>query len=168
MIIEKNAVVSVMYELRDSDAQGEVLEVANRNEPFVFLFGAENVLPDFESNMFGLKEGDTFSFGIACEDAYGESSEDAVVGVPMDVFTIDGKIAHDLLIPGVSIPLRNEDGHIMEGVVLGTEEDMVLMDFNHPMAGRDLHFSGKILKVRPATPEEIAHGHVHGDGGHHH
>ena len=80
----------------------------------------------------------------------------------------DGKLDTELLQIGKYIPMKNDDGHVIEGKVISINDKGVVMDFNHPLAGKDLHFSGEILDVRDANEEEITHGHVHGEGGHHH
>jgi len=80
----------------------------------------------------------------------------------------DGEIDHEMLVPGRTIPMRDEEGRQLLGTVAEVQENQVIMDFNHPMAGIDLYFTGSIESVRSATSEEIDHGHVHGEGGHHH
>ena len=69
---------------------------------------------------------------------------------------------------GNIVPMTNEDGERMHGQVVEVKDDVVVMNFNHPLAGKEMHFEGSILSIRPATDEEISHGHVHGEGGHHH
>ncbi|HRI26500.1 MAG TPA: FKBP-type peptidyl-prolyl cis-trans isomerase [Chitinophagales bacterium] len=168
MIISKDKVVGVSYVLRQDNAQGEVVEATETDAPFEFLFGAGNLLPEFEDNLAGLKEGDSFAFNIDSANAYGEADPDAVVQLPIDIFIIDGQLAGDLLQIGNVIPMRNDQGHLMHGKVVSFDLNTVTMDFNHPMAGIDLFFSGTVLSVREASPSEIEHGHVHGPDGHHH
>lgn len=165
MKISKNSVVSIAYELRNGNEQGEVIELVNHNEPFVFLFNGGHLLPDFEQALEGMVAGDKFNFGIPAEKAYGIHDPESVAELPIDVFIIDGELATDMLKIGNLIPLRNEDGHILEGIIVQIEDDYVVMDFNHPLAGIDLYFTGRVLAVREATESEIAHGHVHGQGG---
>lgn len=88
--------------------------------------------------------------------------------MPKSSFIIDGNVAEEFLQIGAMIPLQTQDGHQLTGIVSKIGEEDVLVDLNHPLAGKDLHFSVEVLAVRTATPEEIAHGHVHGPGGHHH
>ncbi len=167
-MIESNKVVTITYELRENDVSGAVIEVVNTDQPFVFLFGAGGLLPEFESNLMGKVVGSNFSFGILAASAYGEIDEEAMEYVPKEIFVIDGKIAEDLLQVDKVINLRNADGHLIRARVVKVDETEVLLDFNHPLAGVNLYFSGNILEVRDATAEELAHGHVHGAGGHHH
>lgn len=168
MKVEKNKVVSLTYILRVSDAQGEVIQEVNKERPFVHLFGIGGLLPAFEKNLDGLKLGDKFGFHLPLKDAYGEISEADVVDLSKEIFMQDGKLDTELLQIGKYIPMKNDDGHVIEGKVISINDKGVVMDFNYPLAGKDLHFSGEILDVRDANDEEISHGHVHGEGGHHH
>lgn len=158
MTITDNKVVALSYELRLNDADGEFVERTEAGQPLVFLFGAGQMIPDFEKNVEGLAVGDTFAFGITAENAYGPIDEEAVVELPLSVF----KGAEDMLEVGALIPMQNDQGHFLQGLVVEILEDAVLMDFNHPMAGKDLFFTGEIEELRDATEEEVAHGHVHG------
>lgn len=168
MIIAKNTVVSLHYRLQEDDANGEMVEETYGGEPLVFLYGAGQMIPEFERQLEGKSAGENFSFGIKSEDAYGEFDPDAVVMLPLSTFEIDGKIAEDLLVPGRMIPMSDGQGNRLNGIVHEVHNDGVVIDFNHPMAGQDLYFTGVIESVRQATPSEVAHGHVHGPGGHHH
>jgi len=161
MIISNNKVVTLTYQLRVDNNQGDIVETVQEDKPFVFLYGAGLMLPKFEENLNGLKAGDDFEFQLKCEDAYGPASEDAVVELPKNIFEVDGSIEEGLLEEGNVIPMQNNEGHKFNGVVVEVNEDMVTMDFNHPLAGDDLHFTGKIIDIREATPEEVDHGHVH-------
>jgi FKBP-type peptidyl-prolyl cis-trans isomerase SlyD len=171
MNIAQNTVVALTYELREGNAQGEIVEVVDPQEPFVFLFGTGGLLPDFENNLSGLKAGDTFEFGIDSDSAYGPFEEGAVVALPLETFIIDGAIDLSILEIGNVIPMRDQNGQLMHGTVVEVDDNTATLDFNHPMAGIDLYFTGTILAVRLASAEELAHGHAHGaDGhsGHHH
>lgn len=161
MIISNNKVVTLTYQLRVDNNQGDIVETVQEDKPFVFLYGAGLMLPKFEENLNGLKSGDNFEFTLKCDDAYGQASEDAVVELPKNIFEVDGSIEEGLLEEGNVIPMQNNEGHKFNGVVVEVNEDMVTMDFNHPLAGDDLHFTGKIIDIREATPEEVDHGHVH-------
>ncbi len=165
-MIEENKVVSLTYELRVNDDQGEIVEKVEENSPLTFLFGRGNLLPDFENNIDGLKEGDPFSFSLEPEKAYGDVSEEAVVELPKNIFEIDGKVDDNLLKVGNNIPMQDNSGNRLNGIVLEVKEDAVKMDFNHPLAGDTLFFKGEISEIRDATEEEIKHGHVHEEGTH--
>lgn len=145
-----------------------MIEETTGSEPLTYLQGIGQMIPEFERQLEGKRPGDRFSFGIQSTDAYGEYEEDAKVDIPIETFMIDGELAKDLLVVGKTIPMRDQDGGMIYGTVLHVGEEEVGMDFNHPMAGVDLYFSGTIEAVRAATSSEIEHGHVHGPGGHHH
>jgi FKBP-type peptidyl-prolyl cis-trans isomerase SlyD len=94
--------------------------------------------------------------------------QSAIVNLPIDVFKVDNVVDFELLKVGNSIPLSDQDGNRFTGKVISFDETLVKMDFNHPLAGNYLHFSGEVLDVREATSDEINHGHAHHDGMHHH
>ncbi len=170
MKIEKNKVVSVTYDLHSTSGEKTEkthVESTGSNDPLVFLFGAGNMIPAFEKNLEGKSAGDSFEFSINSSNAYGENDADAIVNLPLDVFKTDGVVDLKLLQTGNIIPLMDNEGNKMNGKVVKVEAETVLMDFNHPLAGHDLHFKGHVTEVREASPEEISHGHVHsGHGGH--
>jgi FKBP-type peptidyl-prolyl cis-trans isomerase SlyD len=126
------------------------------------------MIPEFERQLEGKQGGEKFSFGIKSADAYGEHDPDAIVSLPKSTFVIDGRLAEEFLVPGKVIPMSDQHGNRLNGTVRDVRGEEVIVDFNHPMAGHDLHFSGNVESVRQATPSEIEHGHVHGPDGHHH
>ncbi len=168
MIISKNTVVSVHYRLKEGHAEGDLVEETFGGAPLTFLFGVGQMIPEFERQLEGKDAGEEFAFGINSGDAYGESDPEAVVMLPLSIFELDGKIDEDLLVVGNSVPMSDNEGNHLTGIVREVNDEGVLMDFNHPMAGKDLYFTGVVESVREATSEEIAHNHVHGPGGHHH
>lgn len=163
MNISKNKVVSLSYELRLEGKDGEIIETVNADRPLVFIFGSGNLLPEFERNIENLKTGDEFSFLLPSDDAYGSAVDEAVVEIPKTAFMVDGELDENLLFEGNAIPMTDSDGNHLNGVVVEIKDDSVVMDFNHPLAGDDLFFSGAIVEVRDATAEELAHGHIHGN-----
>lgn len=168
MQITKNTVVSLSYVLKRDNAKGEIIEETRAGDPLVFLYGNGQMLPKFEEHLSTLQTGSDFEFTLSSDDAYGEMDQDAIIDLDKSIFMVDGKIDNDLLEIGNVIPMRDEQGHMLNGTVVSLTDDMVRMDFNHPMAGNVLHFTGKVLEVRNATDEELSHGHAHGPGGHHH
>ncbi|UAJ14822.1 FKBP-type peptidyl-prolyl cis-trans isomerase [Aquirufa lenticrescens] len=170
MPIAKNNVVFISYQLAfpDEDGQPDVVEIVDEKEPMVFIHGLSGLPEAFEKNLLGLNEGDTFDFSISAEDAYGNVDPNAIIQLPKSIFQAEGQSADDILQIGNFIPMTDDQGNRMQGLVVSIEGETVTMDFNHPLAEKTLMFQGKILKIREATPEEIAHGHVHGDGGVHH
>lgn len=165
MQIEKNRVVSLTYNLTLEN--GEIVDTATEEAPFVFIHGIGHTLPHFDKNLDTLKSGDTFSFSIEAEDAYGVSNDDFIVKIPRSVFN-GPNVPADIIKEGNTVPMQDQEGRPMQGTILSFDDNEVEMDFNHPLADEKLHFEGTILNVREATSEELDHGHVHGPGGHHH
>lgn len=161
MTISNEKVVTLVYQLKVDNSEGDVVETVKEDKPFVFLYGAGLMLPKFEENLSGLKAGDDFEFTLKCEDAYGKATEEAVMDLPKNIFEVEGKIEDGLLKEGNVIPMQNNEGQKFNGVVVEVADQTVKMDFNHPLAGDDLHFTGQIVDVRDATKEELEHGHVH-------
>ena len=156
MKIEKNKMVSLIYELRESGSEGRIIEILDENRPLKFVYGAGRLLPVFESNINSLNKGDLFKFSLNSEMAYGEKREDMIVNVPISVFESDGKINEEVCRVGNEVPMMDTEGNPISGIINEITDTHVRMDFNHPMAGLDLFFSGKIIDVREATVEEIA------------
>jgi FKBP-type peptidyl-prolyl cis-trans isomerase SlyD len=168
MNISQNKVVSLTYELKIDNQLGEVVDMAEASAPLVFIYGTGSMLPKFETNLENLKVNDTFEFTLDAADAYGDTVEEAIVELPIDIFKVDGKLNDEMLTVGNFIPMQDNEGHPLDGKVLEVGENHVTMDFNHPLAGKNLHFTGQIIDMREATPEELSHGHVHGVHGHQH
>ncbi len=168
MTIENNSVVSVNYLLSKKDTD-EQIEQTSKENPFVFIFGTGGLLEDFETNLRSKKVGDTFDFFIEHKRGYGVRDEQHLVNIPIEAFVAgDGKFDDENVKVGVTLPMVDNEGGRLFGVVVEITKEYVRMDFNHPLAGQDLHFKGEVLEVRAATEEELAHGHVHGAHGHHH
>ena len=155
MKIEKDKVVSLVYELRESNAEGKIIEALDNEKPLTFVFGTGRLLPAFESNIDSLNEGDDFRFALNADLAYGGKREEMIVTVPLSVFEIDGKIDENICVVGNEVPMMDNDGNSLRGVINEITGDSVVMDFNHPMAGQDLFFAGKITNVRESTPEDF-------------
>ncbi|MEN0054342.1 MAG: peptidylprolyl isomerase [Mucilaginibacter sp.] len=163
MKIEPQHVVSLTYDLYvDQNGTETLTESATQEQPLTFLFGAGQMLPKFEENLSSLSTGDTYEFRLSAQDAYGEYDEEAVANLPKDMF--QGQEIPEI---GSILPLQDNNGNRFQAQVVSVAEDAVIVDLNHPMAGQELHFKGSILNVRPATPEELSHGHAHGPDGHH-
>jgi len=168
MKIEKNKMVSLIYELREKNSEGRVIEALDETRPLTFVYGTGRLLPVFESNINLLTAGEPFMFSLTSEMAYGEKREDMIVNVPIAVFETDGKLNEDICQVGFEVPMMDTEGNPLNGIINEITDTYVKMDFNHPMAGQDLYFSGKIIDVRDATEEEIhpsGHG-CSGCGGH--
>jgi len=164
MVISDRKVVSLTYVLRKDNAGGELVETVERDAPLTFLYGSGSLLPKFEDYLSGLKVGDTFNFQLTSEEAYGEFDDGSVIRIPIHAFEMDGKVDHELVKVGNKIPMQDSEGHRLTGVVKSVDPEIVVMDFNHPLAGTGLHFSGEVTEIRQATDEELTHGHAHYEG----
>jgi len=163
MTISKNKMVSLTYDLRIGSADGELIEQASAERPLSFVFGAGLMLPKFEALLEGMEQGKTFNINLSAADAYGDVDENAIVDLPKSIFILDGKFDEEMIAVGNTVPMMSTSGQRMNGLVLEITEETVKMDFNHPLAGEDLFFTGDILEVREATDEEIA-ATLHGGG----
>lgn len=164
MKIQPKHVVSLTYDLYvDQNGAETLVESATQEQPLTFLYGAGQMLPKFEENLSDLSTGEDYDFKLSAEDAYGQYDEEAVATLPMEMFE-----GQDMPQIGSILPLQDNQGNRFQGQVVSIAEDGVIVDLNHPMAGQELHFKGNIVNVRPATPEELSHGHAHGPDGHHH
>jgi FKBP-type peptidyl-prolyl cis-trans isomerase SlyD len=157
MKIELNRMVSLIYELRENNAGGRIIETLDDKKPLAFIYGTGRLLPSFESNIDSLQAGDSFSFSLNSDMAYGDKREDMIVNVPIAVFETDGKLNEDICQVGNEVPMMDTQGNPLNGIINEITDTFVRMDFNHPMAGLDLFFSGKIVDVREATIEELNH-----------
>ncbi|MCB0618710.1 MAG: FKBP-type peptidyl-prolyl cis-trans isomerase [Saprospiraceae bacterium] len=167
MTVSQDKVVSISYQLNLDAPDGEFVQKVEADDPLAFIYGIGQLLPDFEKNIAGLKVGDGFEFNIP--QGYGAFIQENVIDVPISIFVDEnGEPVNDILQEGNSIPMQDQQGRPLTGYVLEIGPETVKMDFNHPLAGKDLFFKGEIVDVRDATPEELDHGHVHGPGGHHH
>jgi FKBP-type peptidyl-prolyl cis-trans isomerase SlyD len=172
MNIAKNSVVSLGYTLKvrtSASPEERQVEQTTAERPFVFIYGAGMLLPDFEKNLSGKKAGDKFNFFIAAANGYGVKNDKYVMNIPIDSFkSPDGTLDLNEIKVSNILTMNDEKGNQLQGTILEVTAVHVRMDFNHPLAGHELHFTGEVLEVRNATEEELSHGHVHGPGGHHH
>ncbi|MDX9928630.1 MAG: FKBP-type peptidyl-prolyl cis-trans isomerase [Bacteroidales bacterium] len=153
--ITHNKFVSLLYELRETDKSGKIIEEMDTTRPLSFIFGTGRLIPGFESGIASLSEGDGFIFTVRSDDAYGERREDLILDVPIGIFENEGKINEEICFVGNTVPMSDSHGRRIDGIINQISDDFVRMDFNHPLAGCDLHFSGRILQVRDATNDEI-------------
>jgi FKBP-type peptidyl-prolyl cis-trans isomerase SlyD len=164
MIVSKDKVVSVSYELK---VEGEIVDQADASNPMQFIYGNGTLIQSFENNIKEMKAGDSFDFSIPADQGYGEKISEYVIKLPKSVFERDGEMPEDLLVVGERLPMVDQEGNHINGLILDVQDDHVVMDFNHPLAGQDLHFTGKVEGVREATAEELSHGHAHNPNHHH-
>ena len=159
MKIEKNKVVAVTYDLT---VEGNIVDRATEEAPLDYIQGMHMLIPAFEAALEGLQEGDAFAFTLQPEEGYGSVDEKKLIHLPKSAFTIQGEVREDLMQVGRILPMVGADGSIVNATVTEVKEDGVLMDFNHPMAGKVLDFSGKVVSVREATEKELTEG-LHGE-----
>ncbi len=153
-------VVSMHYTLTDDS--GDVLDSSRGGEPFSYLHGHNNIIPGLEKALEGTEAGFKSKVTVAPTEGYGEKNPEAVFEAPREHFPPDMKLEI-----GARVYADGPNGPITLTVIKLTESGAVL-DANHPLAGKTLHFDVEITTVRTATAEELAHGHVHGEGGHQH
>lgn len=160
MLIAPQKIVLIHYTL--TDEAGDVLDSSEGNDPLAFIQGVGNIIPGLEQALEGKAAGERFNVRIEPEDAYGDRDPELIQSVPITAF--DGVADIE---PGMQFQAETHEGLQMV-TVIEVEGDEVILDGNHPLAGIPLHFDIEIVEVRDATEEELAHGHVHGQGGHHH
>lgn len=157
MEITDGTVVAMDYALKDDE--GTLLDQSQPEQPLTYLHGHKNIIPGLESALSGKKVGDTVDVRVAPEDGYGEPNPALEQVVPRDRFQ-----GIESLEVGMQFQASTEQGPVSVRVVK-VEDDDVTVDGNHPLAGKHLNFNVTIQDVRAGTEEEIAHGHIHQDGG---
>lgn len=152
-----NKYVTVAYELYTDNDKGihELVEKAPIEHPFQFISGLGIALDSFENKILALVEGEAFDFVLKVDEAYGPYEQDHVIELPKETFAINGRFDKDMVYPGAVLPLVNADGMRFQGLVLELKDNTVIIDLNHPLAGKDLHFKGQVVTMRDATNEEI-------------
>jgi len=157
MKISDDKAVSVIYDLNvGKDEERVLMEKATFEQPLSFIFGMGMMLEAFEANIEGLEVGDKFSFSLTPEEAYGEYEESRVVELPKNIFEIDGKFDDERIVVDATIPMMDSNGNRLFGTVVEIEDNCVVVNFNHPLAGETLHFSGEVIDVHEPTAKEIA------------
>ena len=157
MKISANKFVAVTYDLYVGEGEErELMEKATREVPLKFIYGTGSMIQAFEDALMGLESRAAFDFTIAPENAYGEYNEDYVLDLPKNIFEVDGMFDSEMIQEGNTVPMMDSNGNRMNGSVLEVRDDVVVMDFNHPLAGETLHFKGEVIDVHEPTAEEIA------------
>lgn len=162
--IQPGKYVELGYDLYKVGAEGEVLvHQTDEADPEKIVFGVtKGVIRPLEVAIDGLEPGGEFDVSVKAEEAFGPFDPDKIVTLEKGIFEVDGKFDSDVVKPGAALPMMTADGYPITGIVTEVTDDKVKMDFNHPLAGKDVRFKGKILAVRDATPEELQP--VHGCG----
>ena len=160
MQIAERSVALFHYKLRN-DA-GEVLDASADGQPLAYIHGGGNIIRGLEKAMEGHQSGDKFSVTVSAEEGYGPRVAELVQQVPRSAFPEGVDVR-----PGMRFQAESNVGRV-NVVVTQVDDETVTVDGNHPLAGMALRFDLSVIDVRAATPEEIAHGHVHGAHGHDH
>jgi FKBP-type peptidyl-prolyl cis-trans isomerase SlyD len=161
MALMANKVVTFNYTLKDNE--GNLLDSTDNGGPFSFITGTMQVLPGLEEALGSMIIGSKKNIKLAASDAYGEYDENAIQKVNRSLFPEEAELKI-----GETYFAHSPEGQHLQFVVTKIEDEDITVNFNHPLAGKDLEFDVHLLDVRDATPEEISHGHVHGPGGHYH
>lgn len=159
--VADDVVVSLDYTLRLDD--DEVIDTSEGREPLEYLHGHGSIIPGLERELEGMSVGESREVVVAPEDAYGSFDPDNYQEVPRSAFPPGMDLKE-----GMSLGMRDRDtGEVVEASIVEMRDDAVVLDLNHPLAGEKLHFQVHIADLRPATDEELEHGHVH-NGDHSH
>jgi FKBP-type peptidyl-prolyl cis-trans isomerase SlyD len=159
MKITTGCVVSIHYTLTIDD--GEVIDSSDGQEPLAYLHGYDQIIPGLERQLEGLEPGATVTLAVPSDEAYGAPDPSQRAEVPRKQFSPDVELT-----PGTQVIAEGDD-HPSVVTILEVCDDLVVLDTNHPLAGKDLSFDVEVVGVRLATAEEIEHGHAH-EGDHHH
>ena len=168
MKVEKQKVVTLQYDLYvdGENGQEELMEKATAEAPLVYCHGEGMMLPAFEQNMEGLQEGESFDFRIACQDAYGEYDDEGILTLDKKMFyNGDGEFDSERVYVGAIVPMNTADGQVINAQIAEITKENVTIDLNHPLAGENLHFVGKVLNLRDVTEGELKALHHRGCGG---
>lgn len=158
--VQTDVVVSMEYTLRVDD---EVVDSSEGQDPLQFLAGHGNIISGLEREMMGMKVGDSKDVVIVPADGYGEYDDEAFMNVPRGEFPKDMPVEE-----GMELTVRDDAGQARYARIETVDGDSVTLNFNHPLAGDELHFNVKVVALREPTGEELEHGHVHQGGEHHH
>lgn len=151
--VQDNLVVTLDYKLIVED---EMLESTEDGEPILFIQGIGQIIPGLENALYGMEVGDQKTVIVQPEDAYGEYDPESLQEAKKEEFSEE--IPLDV---GTFLDLDDDEGDILSAQIIAAEEDTVTLDFNHPLAGKTLTFEITLTDLRPASEEELDHGHVH-------
>lgn len=160
MQVESNKVVTIDYVLKDDE--GNVIDRSEGGN-FSYLHGANNIIPGLESALMGKAAGDELSVSLEPEQGYGQRNESLKQVVSKEMFQ-----AQEDIEVGRQFYAQSPDGQQLIITVVDVDDDEITIDANHPLAGVNLNFDVRVIEVRDATEDEIAHAHVHGEDDEHH
>ena len=164
--IQPGKYVELGYDLYEVNADGETLvHQTSPDDPERIIFGVtRGVIAPLEKAIDGLEPGGEFDITVKADEAFGPHDPEQIAALPRDIFEVDGKFDESTIKPGAVLPMMTADGFRINGIVTEVTPTDVKMDFNHPLAGKDVRFKGKIIAVRDATPEELQPSHGCGCG----
>ena len=154
-VVADDIVVSLDYTLT---VEGEVLDSSEDVGPLEFIQGHQNIIPGLERQLYGMSIGQSKNVDVTAVDGYGVIDKDAIMDIPRAEFPSDIPLEID-----IQLQVRDVDGDVLDARIVKVSDESVRLDFNHPLAGKELHFDVKVVDLREPTPEELEHGHVHGD-----
>lgn len=165
--IQPGKYVELGYDLYkvNPDGSEDLVHQTSPDDPERIIFGVtRGVIEPLERALDGLGVGDKFDVVVKADQAFGPYNPEQIATLPRDVFEVDGKFDEEAVRPGAALPMMTADGFRITGVVKEVTDKEVKMDFNHPLAGKDVRFSGSVSVVRDATPEELKPQHGCGCG----
>lgn len=165
--IEPGKYVEMTYNLYQVNPDGTQILVhqVDPADPEKIVFGVtRGMIRPLEIKLDGMQKGDKFDVTVKAEDAFGPYDEEQVAELDRDIFLVDGKFDEEAIKEGAIVPMMTADGFRINGVVKKVTPEKVMMDFNHPLAGKDVRFDGEVVEVRDATPEELTPSHGCGCG----
>ena len=154
-VVTDDVVVSLDYTLT---VDGQIEDSTEGDEPLQFLQGHQNIIPGLERELAGMKIGQSKTVTVPATEAYGEIDPDNIVDVPRSEFPQEIPLE-----TGIELEVKNADGEVLTATIAEVDAESVKLDFNHPLAGKELTFTVTVIDLRVPTEEEMAHGHVHAD-----
>jgi FKBP-type peptidyl-prolyl cis-trans isomerase SlyD len=155
--VSDDKVVSLDYTLK---VDGETIDSSDENDPIQFIQGQGHIIAGLEKQLYGMSVGESRRITVPAKEGYGEMDQNAFADVPRSEFPKNIPLE-----PGVALQMQDQDGAVLDAYIAEVGKDTVRLNFNHPLAGKELHFNVKIVDLRDATEEELEHGHVHGEHG---
>ncbi len=152
-VIEDGQVVTLNYTLK---VDGEVVDSSEDSQPIQFIQGQSQIIPGLESELYGMGVGENKDVVVPPENGYGSVDPENFADIPRSQFP-----AEIPLEPGIELELKDQDGQMIDARIASVNPDTIRLDFNHPLAGKELHFDVTVAGLRPASQDELAHGHVH-------
>lgn len=153
-----DTVVTLEYTLT---VKGEVIDTSEGSQPIQFIQGQQQIIKGLEDELYGMGVGDSKEVVVEPEDGYGEIDPENYADIPADQFPPEIPLKE-----GIELELKDQDGDLVDARIISVDGENVRLDFNHPLAGEQLHFVVKVVGLRQATAEELDHGHVHGEHSH--